>query len=305
MTLAVPGWNGGYVAAAPTPFSRNGGLDLQHLREVVTHFVEEGAAGVSVNGTAGEWFLQDWQERLRVAEVAREVTPADVPFIVGLTSQSLDELLRLAKHAERLGVTAVLLGLPLGRAWSDDEVLGFYQTVVQGTRLPVIVYSLRQANGAFMCARLIRRLFELDGVVGVKDDAPDLDRRRALVHGDHGLTVFADVLHPEMINEVDGPRSSQIGAGMPLGRVLAEALAGPSSPRSSRTAEALAYVKRRLLALYGPGLPWHADLKGLMFAEGVDAGYPRFPGLSGRDDPRLLDHYRDILDRAKGMLADD
>ena len=303
MTLAGPGWSGGYIAAAPTPFTRGGELDTQRLREVVTHFVQEGAAGVSVNGTAGEWFFQSTEERMRVAEAARESVPGHVPFLVGLSSQSWNETVRLAEHAESLGVAAVLVGLPLGRAWSDGEVWGFYQALVQRTGLPVVVYSLRQANGAFLNSELLYRLAKLDGVVAVKDDSPDLDRRTELVHGAHGLTVFADVLHPDMIHTVAGAHASQIGAGMPLGRALADAITAPGAPESRRAAAALACIKRRLVALYGPGQPWHADLKGLMFAEGVDAGYPRFPGVSGRDDPDMVRQYRNILDEAKEVLA--
>lgn len=304
MTLAGPGWGGGYIAAAPTPFTRGGELDTDRLREVVGHFVREGAAGLSVNGTAGEWFLQSVDERRQVAEVAREIVPRDVPFIVGLSSQSLQETLLLAEHARDLEVAAVLVGLPLGRAWSDEEVATFYQTVTERTGLPVLVYSLRQAHGGFLSTDLVRRLAAVDGVVGVKDDAPDLPRRRELVHGDNGLVVFADVLHPAVLGEVEGRRGSQIGAGMPLGRLLPEALRAPGEPRSLRVAAALAEIKAALVEMYGPGQPWHRDLKGLMFAEGVDAGYPRFPGMSGRDDVAVLERYRQILQRARDGVGD-
>lgn len=302
MTFAGPEWSGGYVAAAPTPFTRLGDLDESRLRVVVRHYIREGAAGISVNGTAGEWFLQEADERRRVAEIAREIVPKEVPFIVGLSAQSLRETLALAEHAQVLGAAAGLVGLPLGRAWSDDEVVGYYRTISESTDLPVIIYSLRQAHGAFFSLELIHRLASVERVIGVKDDAPDLERRRELISGDHNLAVFADVLHPAILGQLKDVQYSQIGAGMPLGSPLADALREPFTDRSMRAAKALAYIKEQLVGMYGASQPWHRDLKSLLFAEGIDAGYPRFPGRSGREDSAVIARYREILERAKELL---
>jgi 1-pyrroline-4-hydroxy-2-carboxylate deaminase len=75
------GWKR-YWVVAPTPFTVQGTLDENALRSVLHLYNKQGAHGVLINGTTGEWFSQTETERRRVAEVAVEEHGAKIPVVI-------------------------------------------------------------------------------------------------------------------------------------------------------------------------------------------------------------------------------
>jgi dihydrodipicolinate synthase/N-acetylneuraminate lyase len=293
----------GYFAAAPTPFDRDGALDPGRLREVLTWFIGQRAHGLVVNGTTGEWVAQSVDERQAVLEVARGTVGPETPLLVGISSIRPDDSVTLGRHAADVGADGALLTIPPARWLRDDEIFDFYAAMTNQLSIPILVYNVPAVVGYDLSTELLTRLLTIDGIVGVKDNTPSGQRRISTLRnlGEHHA-IFSDVLEPTTFTVFAQERRGrgQIGSGMPLGSRLADAfelLWRNEIDEARHIVDDLAAFKSAVPEVLGPGQPWHAQIKALMFAAGVDAGFPRFPTSSIRDDVSAMARLAAIVER--------
>lgn len=266
-------------------------------------FVGQRAHGLVVNGTTGEWVAQSVDERRKVLEVAREAVSQEIPLLVGISSLRPDNSVVLGRHAVAVGADAALLTIPPARWLRDDEIFDFYAAMARQIPLPLLIYNVPAVVGYDLPVELLARLLTIDGIVGVKDNTPSPQRRTKTLRRlgeDHA--IFSDVLEatafPVFAQEKLG--RGQIGSGMPLGSRMADAfeLVWRNDVDQARgIVDDLTEFKNAVLDVLGPGQPWHAQIKALMFASGVDAGFPRFPTTSIRDDEPAMARLAAVVDK--------
>jgi dihydrodipicolinate synthase/N-acetylneuraminate lyase len=123
-------------------------VDLDAMYRHCQYLVRGGMHGLVYQGTNGEAVLLSREEKIAVLKMARKaVTDLGVPeypIVAGISGQSTNESVQLAKDAAEAGASFVLLLPPSfwAKSVSEDALLGFYRDVADESPLPLICYNV-------------------------------------------------------------------------------------------------------------------------------------------------------------------
>lgn len=129
----------GSLPVIPTPFYQ-GKVDFDSLLRLFDHLFPE-VDGYTLCGSTGEAVSLSFDERVELMKFAVRNTPAGKTIVVGLTHTNLDEVVRLARVAEGLGVRAGLVPCPYYYPNSFPMVMAFFQALDRATGLELVVYD--------------------------------------------------------------------------------------------------------------------------------------------------------------------
>src|SRR5262250_2641420 len=103
----------GCGTALVTPFSQDGAIDENALRNLVSWQIESGIDFLVPCGTTGETPTLTHDEWLHVIDVTIEVAAGRVPIVAGATSNSTHDAVTKAQELNsREGVTGILTASP-------------------------------------------------------------------------------------------------------------------------------------------------------------------------------------------------
>ncbi len=169
------------MPALVTPFTSEGGLDIDAHRHNLATLAERGVEGFLIGGSTGEGPYLEPSERERLLAAARAEL-GDGPFLLGGVAA---ESLRLAAwQVEELaegGADAALVLTPTtlvrGR---DREVADFYRDLADRVELPLFLYSVPRVTGYELPADAAARLATVPGIAGFKDSGGQPVRIQAI-----------------------------------------------------------------------------------------------------------------------------
>lgn len=261
-----------------TPFDRSGRLNLQAFRNNIRDYNHYALRGYLVQGSSGEAFSLDYEERIRVFETARKEIPPDKLFIAGTGTQSLRETLQLTQVATSIGADAVLVLPPFyyKPAMTPETLEAYYTTLARAARIPVLIYSIPQFTGYSMSVATMVTLSRQRRIVGLKESSGNVSY----------LSEIMEVVTPRF--QCLTGSALTFFAALTLGArggILALANVAPQESieiyqdfKSGRFSSA-AMKQRRVMALArsitaGFGV---AGLKAGTSLAGFEGGYPRAP----------------------------
>jgi 4-hydroxy-tetrahydrodipicolinate synthase len=165
----------GSMTALVTPF-KNGGIDEDAFREHVDWQIKSGTSGLVPVGTTGESPTLSHEEHGRVVEICVEAAKGRVPVIAGAGSNNTKEAIDLARHAEKVGADAVLVVTPYYNKPTQEGLYQHFKAVNDAIGLPIIIYNIPPRSVVDMSVDTMRRLYELNNIVGVKDATGNVAR---------------------------------------------------------------------------------------------------------------------------------
>ncbi|MGW3472902.1 dihydrodipicolinate synthase family protein [Saccharopolyspora sp. NPDC000995] len=293
----------GYFAASPTPFTRDGALDEGALADVLCGLADDGAHGVLVNGSTGEWYCQDAEERFRVAETAVKELHGRVPVLIGVSSMHESETVDLAQHACGIGADGVLYSPPPAARLTQSEVIAFYERTAPQIPGAIMVYNIPADVSTNISPETAREIATIGNVVAIKDStSDDLQFHRTIGLVGDQIRVFGNALTPAGLSLIASGYGGDghFGAGMLLGRRTPRAfdlLWAGEVAAALEIADEFETVRKRLNSADGNGVTGgaQAQLKAIMRLQGKPAGYPRLPRLAIEDDREALSHLVSLL----------
>ncbi len=165
----------GSIAALITPF-KNGNLDENKFFDFIDWQISEGTSALVPVGTTGESPTLTHSEHKKVVEWCIEKSAGRVPVIAGAGSNSTAEAIDFAEHAKSVGADAVLIVTPYYNKPTQEGLYLHYKAINDAVEIPIIIYNIPSRSIVDMSVDTMKRLAELDNIVGVKDATSDLAR---------------------------------------------------------------------------------------------------------------------------------
>lgn len=159
----------GVFVALNTIYDKNDEINVDAIKELVRIYKSKGVKGVYVCGSTGEGFLLSTEERMQVAEAVMDVAGDDFTVIVHVGCAGTKESIRLAKHAEKIGVDAVSAVPSVYYHLSPASVEKHWTGIIDSTDLPFIIYNIPQLTSFNLPLDLFERMAKNPKVIGIKN----------------------------------------------------------------------------------------------------------------------------------------
>jgi 4-hydroxy-tetrahydrodipicolinate synthase len=133
-------WTGVYPALT-TKFTSDDKLDLPLFEMNLRAQLDAGVQGVILGGSLGEASVLTNDEKFDLVKFTLEKVAGKVPVILNIAEGSTAEAVKLAGHAEKIGVQGLMLLPPMRYKADDRETVTYFKAVADSTSLPVMIYN--------------------------------------------------------------------------------------------------------------------------------------------------------------------
>ena len=164
-----------FWVAASTPCDKNLNFDAELYKDLLAYLKSQGADGVVVLGTTGEFPSFSFAERKKIAETALK-NRNGLNIIVGPGTSNLPETLELSKHAEENGADGLLIVPPFYyKRVRVEPLTKYYSMIFEQVKIPINLYHIPYASGVPISHELLHSLEHYPNLAGIKDSVSDAD----------------------------------------------------------------------------------------------------------------------------------
>lgn len=172
----------GCGTAVVTPFRGDLSLDEPALRRLIRRQIEAGINFLVPCGTTGENPTLSRAEHLRVVEITLEEAKGKVPVLAGAGGYNTAEVIELARELEAMGVDGILSVTPYYNKPTQEGLYQHYKAIASAVRLPIVVYSVPGRTGVNVEPATLKRLAEIENIVGVKEASGNIAQMAAILN---------------------------------------------------------------------------------------------------------------------------
>ncbi len=165
----------GIIVPILTPMNEDESINHEELVRQIERLIDAGVHGIFVFGTNGEGYILSEEEKAAVLKTTVDAVHGRVPVYAGTGCISTRDTIRQSLKAQELGADALSIITPSFAAASQDELIRHYETVAQAVDLPIILYNIPARTGNALAPATVRKLAEVDNIVGAKDSSGNFD----------------------------------------------------------------------------------------------------------------------------------
>ncbi len=187
---------GRVLTAMVTPFTTDGGVDLEGVARVASHLVDHGNDGIVVSGTTGEAPTTSVAEDGAILRAVIDAVGDRCTIVAGVGTNHTEHSVELARQAQDAGADGVLLVSPYYNKPSQEGIAAHFEAVAAASDLRIMLYDIPGRTGVTIAPETLARVAANDKFVAVKDAVGDLYRGVKIMQ-DTGLSYYSgdDVLN--------------------------------------------------------------------------------------------------------------
>jgi dihydrodipicolinate synthase/N-acetylneuraminate lyase len=269
----------GILTPHMVPLDSGGGINEPELRRYVDWLIQQGVHGLYPNGSTGEFVRFNPEERRRIVQIVCDQAAGRVPVLAGAAEANARETIQACEAYCVFGARAVAIVSPFYYRLSAESVYAYFREIALNSPIDVTLYNIPMFASP-IDVPTIRRLAELERVVGIKDSSGDLAFMMRMIATIRPfrpefsfLTGWEAVLVPMLMVGADGGTHATSGVVPELTRQLYDLA-------RSRQFEPAMTLQYRLLELFDAML-YSADFpegfRAAVELRGFDMGRSRQP----------------------------
>jgi 4-hydroxy-tetrahydrodipicolinate synthase len=265
--------------ASVTPCDKNRKFDPAAFRDILAWFKHNGADGIVVLGTTGEFPSFSVEERKQIAEVALK-DKMGMNIIVGPGTSNLPETIELAKHAESHGADGLLVIPPFYyKKPPTAGLIDYYSKLFDQVSLPINLYHIPGTSGVKISHELLRSLMHYPNLAGIKDSNGPADEYAEFVKAFPQLNMRTGTE-----NNIEYALEHGMGAicmdGNLFTRELAAVFAAHRDGKDSHAPYEKYVAAHTLMESLPTGIDNYGPMKyALSLQMGASQTYPRWPSV--------------------------
>lgn len=275
----------GPVIPVPTPFDEKQEIRPDSMESYSKFLVENGIRNIMTTVGTSRYNLLTFDEVKSInTAMVKGMGGKGVSIVANPTVGGVKHAIDFAKHSEDIGADLLLLYFP-ERHYGDDNTFKFFETVAKNTNINILVHEMPMRNGfggpnQQYSVDLIKRLLEIENIVGLKEEALDADYSNKVVSAvkDDAVIIGAGGGMSRYLS-----RDFDLGAKAFLGGIggfephleleFYEAL---QSGNKSRAEAIVNEIEKPYFADVCP-LGWHPSLKSALALKGLMPKFERQP----------------------------
>jgi len=164
----------GSIVALITPFSENGNVNFDKLRELIEWHIAHKTDGILILGTTGESSTMTHWEDDDVVRVAIEQADGRIPIIVGAGSNDSHTQLEKSLKYERMGADALLLISPYYNKANRQGLIEHFKLSADNVNIPIILYNIPGRTGVNIPVDVVEELSHHPMIQGIKEASGSL-----------------------------------------------------------------------------------------------------------------------------------
>ncbi|HUJ13134.1 MAG TPA: dihydrodipicolinate synthase family protein [Thermoanaerobaculia bacterium] len=169
----------GVIPAITTPFREDLSVDHEFLAKHARWMIDNGCTGIVALGSLGEGATLEVDEKAAILETLVHALRA--PVVAAISALSTDAAVRLAKRAEQIGCSGLMVLPPYVYSTDWREMKAHVSAVVRATKLSCMLYNNPIAYKTdFLPEQTAELAEEHDNLHAVKESAADIRRVTAL-----------------------------------------------------------------------------------------------------------------------------
>lgn len=273
-----------FWVAAATPCDKNLKFEEDLYKDMMAYFKANGADGVVVLGTTGEYPSFSMAERKRVAEIALK-NRNGLNIIVSSGTSNVPETIELSQHAAANGADGLLIIPPFYYKRPPLEGLTkYYSLVFDQVKIPINLYHIPGTSGVPITTDLLHSLEKYPNLTGIKDSNGDVPEYVQYLKDFPALNMRTGT-----VNNLKAALDSGMGAILAEGNLFTRQIASVFAAKRAGTSldEPLAKLHDAQQLLRPGGVGSYGPMKyALSQLMGTRQSYQRPPNPDVTDDQK-------------------
>lgn len=271
--------SGPHVAIV-TPFDNQGALDESALRTQVRRQISNGNK-VFCNGTNGEFFVLNDEEKRRVTEICLDEAQNSDLVVTHIGETHLAQTIAHGKDVAAMGIKAVSVITPWFSALRAHELVRYYQQVADAVPVPVYLYNIPARTGNTITPEVAAELAKHPNICGIKDSAGSLESLQGFLRVSQEADKFDVLTGPDSLI-LTGYQLGCVGCISGLGNLVPELVSAvykgfqaDDLSAAQQAQDRINYLRQHLFSIgFGP-----AVVKLALNLMGNSVGQSRYPVL--------------------------
>ncbi len=169
----------GVITAMVTPFNEKEEVDYEIIKKLTEFYIKKGVNCLYPNGTTGEMYLLDIEERKKIAETVVEQANKRVDVFIHTGAMTLKDTLILSEHALKIGADGIGVVTPSYFSVNERELINYYIDISRSLPqdFPIYLYNIPQCSSNDLKTNAIQQIVDqCPNIKGVKYSYHDMLR---------------------------------------------------------------------------------------------------------------------------------